>query len=50
MIARNADLTDAGPGVAVSNTDVKFRDAELAMIQNSDYLIRCNRERRQWIG
>ena len=45
--ARKADLTDAGPGVAiaVSNTEVKCRDAELAIIQNSDYLIRCNRER-----
>ena len=30
--ARKADLTDTGPGVAtaVSNTDVKCRDAELA--------------------
>ena len=43
--ARKADLTDAGPGVAVSNTDIKFRDAELAIIQNSDYRIRCHRER-----
>ena len=40
-----ADLTDAGPGVAVSNTVVKFRDAELAVIQNSDYRKRCHRER-----
>ena len=41
------DLTDAGPGVAiaVSDTDVKCRDAELAIIQNSDYPIRCHRER-----
>ena len=41
------DLTDAGPGaaIAVSNTDVKCRDAELAIIQNSDYHIRCHRKR-----
>ena len=39
------DLTDAGPGVAVSNTYVKCREAELTIIQNSDYRIRCHRER-----
>ena len=43
--ARKADLKDARPGVAVSNTDAKFRDAELAIIQNSGYRIRCHRER-----
>ena len=45
--ARKADFTDAGPGVAiaVSNTDVKCRNAELAIIQNSDYRIRCHRKR-----
>ena len=43
--ARKADLTDAGPGVAVSNTVVKFRDAGLAIIQNSNYRKRCHRER-----
>ena len=45
--ACKADLTDAGPGVAiaVSNTDVKCGDAELAIIQNSDYRVRCHRER-----
>ena len=42
---RKTDLTDAGPGVAVSNIDVKFRDAELAIIQNSDYRIRCHRSK-----
>ena len=43
--ALKADLTDACVGVAVSNTDFKFRDAKLAIIQNSDYCIRCHRER-----
>lgn len=33
------DLTDAGPGVGVSNNEVKFRDAELARIHRSEY--RC---------
>ena len=43
---RKAALTDAGPGAAaISNTDVKFRNAKLAIIQNSDYRIRCHRER-----
>ena len=40
-----ADFTDAGPGVSVTNTDVKFRDAEIAIIHNSDYRIRCHRSR-----
>ena len=50
--ARKADLTYAGPGVAIAvcNKDVKCRDAELAIIQNSDYRIRCHRERWQWAG
>ena len=45
--ARKADLTDTGPGdeIAVSNTDVKYRDVELAIIQNSDYRVRFHRER-----
>ena len=43
--APKTDYTDADPGVAVCNTDIKFRDAELAMIQNSDYRIRCHRLR-----
>ena len=42
---RWADLTDAGLGVGVSNYDVRFRDAELARIHNSDYRVRCHRSR-----
>ena len=42
---RKADFTDAGPGVSVTNTDVKFRDAEIAIIHNLDYRIRCHRSR-----
>ena len=42
---RLADLTDAGPGVGVSNYEVRFRDAELARIHNSDYRVRCHRSR-----
>ena len=42
---RKADFTDSGPGVSVTNADVKFRDAEIAIIQSSDYLIRCHRSR-----
>lgn len=37
------DLTDAGPGVAVSNGDVRFHDAEMAMFLGSDW--RCHRAR-----
>ena len=40
-----ADLTDAGPGVVVNNIDIKFRDEELTIIQNSEYRIRCHRSR-----
>ena len=40
-----ADLTDAGPGVGVSNYLVRFRDAELAPLYNSDYRVRCHRSR-----
>ena len=29
-------LTDGGPGVGVSNFEVRFRDAEIAMLHNSD--------------
>ena len=36
---RWCDLTDGGPGVAVSNFDVHFRDAEMAKMWNSDYRI-----------
>ena len=38
-------LTDAGPGVGVSNFEVKFRDAELARMYNSGYRIRLHRSR-----
>ena len=31
------DLSDAGPGVGVSNFEVKIRDAEFARIHKSDY-------------
>ena len=34
-----ADFTDAGPGVGCSNFEVRFRDAELALIHNSDHRI-----------
>jgi hypothetical protein len=33
-------FTDAGPGVGVSNHDVKFRIAEITMLTNLDYYIR----------
>ena len=39
------DLTDAGPGVGISNVEVRFRDAELCQIYNSDYRIRLHRSR-----
>ena len=39
------DLTDAGPGVAVSNGDVRFHDAERAMFLGSDWRCRCHRAR-----
>ena len=42
---RWADLTDAGPGVGVSNFGVRFRDAEIAPMFNSDYRKRCHRSR-----
>ena len=40
---RWCDLTDAGLGVGVSNFEVRFRDAELSRIWNSDYRIRVHR-------
>ena len=44
-------LTDAAPGLAVSNFEVKFRDAELARLWNSDKRIRLNlRELTQQLG
>ena len=43
--SRWADLTDGGPGQAVNNFDVQFRDAELAILYNSDHRIRVHRSR-----
>mgnify|MGYP001795890039 CR=1 FL=1 len=37
------ELTDAGPGVGVSNLEVKFRDAEIALLHNSDRRARVHR-------
>ena len=42
---RWCDLSDAGPGVAVSNFDIQFRDAELARMWGSDYRIRLHLSR-----
>ncbi|CAB4000377.1 nuclease HARBI1 [Paramuricea clavata] len=42
---RWCDLTDAGPGVGVSNFEVKFRDAELCRIFNSDHRIHVHHSR-----
>ena len=39
------DLTDAGPGVGVSNTHVRYRDAEIARLHNSTRRNRIHRER-----
>ena len=42
---RWCDLSEAGPGVGVSNLEVRFRDAEMAQIWNSDYRVRVHRAR-----
>lgn len=42
---RCCDLTDAGPGVGVTNYEVKFRDAEICRMFNSDYRVRVHRSR-----
>ncbi len=42
---RCCDLTDAGPGVGVSNYEVKFRDAEICRLFDSDYRVRVHRSR-----
>ena len=42
---RCCDLTDAGPGVGVTNYEVKFRDAEICRMFDSDYRIRVHRSR-----
>ena len=46
---RKADFTDDVPGVSMTNTDVKFRDAEITIIHNSDYRIRCHRRQKRLI-
>ena len=38
-------LTDDGHGVGISNYEQRFRNAELARIQNSDYRIKIHRSR-----
>ena len=38
-------LTDAGPGVGISIYEQRYRDAELAQIQRSDYGIKIHRSR-----
>jgi len=35
--------TDAGPGVGITNTEVRFRDAEIAHIHSSDRVNRIHR-------
>lgn len=40
-----ADLTDAGPGVGISNLEVRFRDAEFARVHCKDYRVRVHRSR-----
>ncbi|XP_070571361.1 uncharacterized protein [Ptychodera flava] len=42
---RFCTLSDAGPGVGVSNNEVKFRDAEMCRIHQSDYRFRGHRAR-----
>ena len=45
MLRADLDLRDAGPGVGVSNYEVRFRDDEMARIRDSDYRLRCHRSR-----
>ena len=40
---RIAEMTNAGPGVGISNLEVRFQDAELARLNRSDYQIKANR-------
>lgn len=42
---RWSELTDAGPGVSVTNFDVQTRVAELCRLWNLDYYIRLHRSR-----
>ena len=39
MKSRIPEFTDAGPGVGVTNHDVKFRIAEVIILTNLDYYI-----------
>ena len=41
------DLTDAGPGVGVTNLHVRFRDAEIARLHGSDRRNRMHRARNE---
>lgn len=45
MKPRWVQLTDAGPGVGVSNFSLRFRDAELVRLFNLDMRERCHRSR-----
>ena len=40
--SRVVDLTDAGPGVGVSNYEVMYRSAQDFLINDYDYYIRCH--------
>ena len=42
---RWCDVTDAGPAVGISNLEVRFRDAEMCQMFNSDYRNRIHRSR-----
>ena len=43
---RWSELTDTGPGVSVTNFDVKVRAAEMCHLWNLDYYIRLHRRAR----
>jgi hypothetical protein len=42
---RWADFSDAGTGVGCNNFEVQFRDAEMAILHNSDYRIKLHSSR-----
>jgi len=42
---RWAEITDTGPGVGVCNSEVRFRDAEKAIIHDSDYRVQIHNSR-----
>ena len=44
---RWSELTDTGPGVSVTNFDVKVRAAEMCHLWNLDYYIRLHRRARE---